>query len=41
VAALHIVIGKGYATPARRAIDKQLARAGFRLAQLLNSLLHD
>jgi hypothetical protein len=41
VAALHIVIGKGYASPARLAMDKQFARAGFRLARLLNSILHN
>jgi len=40
VGALHIVISESYAAQAEAAIDKQLARAGFRLARLLNSILH-
>ena len=41
VTALHIVIGDAYARQAQMVIDKQLARAGFRLARLLNTTLHD
>jgi hypothetical protein len=39
VASLRIVIGDSYAIPAERAVDAQLARAGYRLARLLNSIL--
>ncbi|HVW11787.1 MAG TPA: S1/P1 nuclease [Bryobacteraceae bacterium] len=41
VGALQIVIGDAYTIPAQRVIDEQLARAGFRLAFLLNSILHN
>jgi len=41
VGTLHIVIGDAYASQAQPLIDKQLARAGFRLARLLNSILHN
>jgi hypothetical protein len=39
VAALHIVISKASARQAQTVMDKQLARAGFRLARLLNAIL--
>jgi hypothetical protein len=41
VGALHIVISAAYAAQAESAADKQLARAGFRLALLLNASLPD
>jgi hypothetical protein len=41
VGALHLVISESYVRKAQPVMDRQLARAGFRLARLLNSLLHD
>jgi len=41
VTALHIVISGSYMNHAQPVMDKQLARAGFRLARLLNSTLHN
>ncbi|HVY93254.1 MAG TPA: S1/P1 nuclease [Bryobacteraceae bacterium] len=39
VANLQIVIDDSYAIPAERVADAQLARAGYRLARILNSIL--
>jgi hypothetical protein len=39
VATLHLIVGERYFAKAGPVIDKQLARAGFRLARLLNSIL--
>ncbi|HEY4085307.1 MAG TPA: S1/P1 nuclease [Bryobacteraceae bacterium] len=41
VTALHIVIDGAYAGKVQPVMDKQLARAGFRLARLLNATLHN
>lgn len=41
VEGLHIVINDAYARKAQPVMDRQLARAGFRLARLLNSILHN
>ena len=41
VEVLHLVIDEGYDRKAQPVMDKQLARAGFRLARLLNSTLHN
>lgn len=41
VTALHLVIGESYVRQAQPVMDRQLARAGFRLARLLNSILHN
>jgi hypothetical protein len=41
VEALHIVISEAYVSQAQPVVDKQLARAGFRLARLLNSILRN